>query len=640
MSGLYNFDGADTSPLPSPWSLPTGWHNLRRVSNQCANAAGSNDDAAMRRTDSTAQRSIFEYRSGTFDGGPALLDANGNGYICTFYTGTTVELYTVTGGPSYGRIGPDGAVTAAAGDIFELMIDGNDVVVLKNSVEVLRVTDTTYRTGLTPAAFVYEGSLRIDNHTDGATGQNITVGLTSETDSTLAISRLKSKAVGLATETDSVLAASRKKSKTVGLASETDSAFSVSVQRSGGTGIVVETDTAQSAASLKSKTVGLTTETDSTFSTTHVRSRVVGLTTETDSAFSVGKAKTRSVGLASESDSSTGVDVGGGLPTSYFTDFPLTENPINQGGMFKVGSVTGFYQDPRSTPGRCFASATSAGYDDCLAQLQNHAVPDNHRVTVTIYRDPLYTAGDSHEVGIYIRMTIGVGPGGIYVTAYEFLMSIDGSFQIIRWEGTSHDIDNFNFSIVVTGSGPGALVTGDVVAVQVIGEAFEVYKNGVLVATASDDVHATGNPGMGFFVRPTGNDPTKYNISTWMAEAASTMVPVGQAVETDSAFSVSRRKMRTAGLNSETDTAFSVSRFKNKAVGLTSESDSVLAATRVKARAVGLTSETDTVFSVSKRKAKLVGLVFEADGSFSVEGGQQSGGGGAGRRLGFGLGLR
>lgn len=568
-----------------------------------------------------------------------FLDSAGNGYLATCYTGTTVQLYKVTGGANYSQLGSDALVVFIAGDIAELAIVGNDIVFYKNSVETFRQTDTTFRTGLHPAIFEFDSGLRVDNHSDGASGQTVNLGLTSETDSVLVVTKRKLRTVGLNTETDSVLATTKKKSKAVGLATETDSVFSVSVVRPGQAGLPVETDSALSVSRLKRKAIGLITESDTAFTVSKVRSRVIGLTTEADSVLGIAKKKAKAVGLNTESDSAFSVSTSTPLVTSYFTNFPLTENPINQGGMFRVGDFTGFYKNPRSTPGKCFAADfVGAGFDDCIAHLINHAVPVNHRVTATIFRSVGYNPSDSHEVGLYLRMQIGVGAGSVYVRGYEFLFAAGGSFQIFRWEGTTHESENFT-ELTVTGAGPGTLANGDVISVQAIGSAFQVFKNGVQVATATDSTWTDGNPGMGFFVRAGDTTKENYCTTTWAAEGASTQVTVGLASETDTPFSTGKKKLRGIGLASEASSALACTHRKTKSIGLSLESDSALANRPLRLKAIGLSTETDSSFTLSKKKTKQVGLPFEVDSAFGVIGGEQvSGVATRIRRLGLGFG--
>ena len=205
------------------------------------------------------------------------------------------------------------------------------------------------------------------------------------------------------------------------------------------------------------------------------------------------------------------------LVSSFFADFSLTENPISQGGKFRTGGVTGFYKDPRSIGGKCYAASTvGADYDDCLGQLQNHGIGANQRASLTVFRQGGYTSGDTHEFALYLRLVIGAS----LVRGYECLMNEQDGFQIVRWEGISQGSDNFNTGISVSGSGPGHLVTGDVIVFEGIGSNFRVLKNAVEVASFTDSTWTTGNPGLGFFVRPTGNTPENFCISAWSAQAA------------------------------------------------------------------------------------------------------------------------
>ena len=171
----FDFSTAN-NPLPAPWGAGAGspaWANLRATGGECANAAGSDTDSMMRYSASSATRSIIEYRSGTFDGGPAFMDSAGNGYLATCFSGTTVELYRVVTGANYNKLGTDALVTFAAGDIAELAIVGNDIVFYKNTVEIFRQTDTTFRSGLSPSIFEFAGNLRVDNWSDGAAADTL-----------------------------------------------------------------------------------------------------------------------------------------------------------------------------------------------------------------------------------------------------------------------------------------------------------------------------------------------------------------------------------------------------------------------------------------------------------------------------------
>lgn len=205
--------------------------------------------------------------------------------------------------------------------------------------------------------------------------------------------------------------------------------------------------------------------------------------------------------------------------TSYDTQFPGTENPLSQASRWRVGGVTGFYKNPRTTPAKCFAANfVGAGFDDCLAHLQNHAIPSNHFSEFTISREDGYEAGDTHECSLYVRMSIGEE----FVRGYEVIFEAStGSIQVVLWKGISQEADNFDTGISVTGSSPGASQQGDVLRVVAVGDQFAVYKNSVQFASFSDDTWAQGNPGIGFFVRDTDTVPESYCISRFRAGAAS-----------------------------------------------------------------------------------------------------------------------
>lgn len=176
------------------------------------------------------------------------------------------------------------------------------------------------------------------------TGQTIEIGIATETDTALPITRQKTKEIGLATETDTALsitpikasslvpvglitetntaqAMTRAKVKTLGLTTETDTALSIARTKTKTIGLATETDTAQSISRAKTKAIGLTTETDSALSITRTKIKAIGLTTETDTALSIARKKTIALGLATETDIANPITVvqagGGGGGTAH-----------------------------------------------------------------------------------------------------------------------------------------------------------------------------------------------------------------------------------------------------------------------------------------------------------------------------------
>ena len=103
--------------------------------------------------------------------------------------------------------------------------------------------------------------------------------------------------------------------------------------------------------------------------------------------------------------------------------------------------------------------------------------------------------------------------------------------------------------------------------------------------------------------------------------AASGIIILGLALETDTAFAIGRSKSLAVGLASETDTAFAVARTKSRAVGLATEADSAFAIGRLKSLPIGLASEAASAFAVVRSKVRAIGLASETDSAFDVTGG-------------------
>lgn len=213
----------------------------------------------------------------------------------------------------------------------------------------------------------------------------------------------------------------------------------------------------------------------------------------------------------------------------YTTAFLGTENPISENGTWRNGSAAaGNYQDGRKQNGRCFGSGFSdpddpRGFVDNLMVLQGHSVSPEHRVDLTMYREPGYTPPSSHEVEILGCFVIGVGPGGIYARGYEILLTLSG-FQVVKWLGTSLGSDNFVFLPTpgnFPGNNTGDVFRGDFLLMRdgggnIIGREIRIYRNGILFNTTqdTDNPWLDGSMGAGFFIRP-GGTPENYCITNW-----------------------------------------------------------------------------------------------------------------------------
>lgn len=194
------------------------------------------------------------------------------------------------------------------------------------------------------------------------------------------------------------------------------------------------------------------------------------------------------------------MSAGGGSPTSYSTLFPGTENPISESGKWVCGGTTGLdWNNPRTTPGKCFASAIVSTVDDDIACLSTTFGP-NQFAQATAFRQVGYTAPDSHESEVLLRFKITAHSA----RGYEIVWTFDGAMAIVRWNGALNDFD-----VLFGPTNINAAVTGDVFRAEMNGATITVYKNGVSVGTVDDSTYTDGQPGVGFFPR-TGATPESY----------------------------------------------------------------------------------------------------------------------------------
>jgi hypothetical protein len=186
--------------------------------------------------------------------------------------------------------------------------------------------------------------------------------------------------------------------------------------------------------------------------------------------------------------------------TSYTTLFPLTEDPISEGGLWVCGgAVGGDWTNPETTPGRCFGSTIVSTTDDDIACLTTsfHA---NQYAQGTVFRQVGYTAPSSHESELLLRFAISSG----VARGYEVTWGFEGLVQIVRWNGSLGD-----FTVLNAGVDVGPAVTGDVLRAGMIGSDITVFLNDESIATANDSTWTDGQPGLGFFPR-TGATPEFY----------------------------------------------------------------------------------------------------------------------------------
>ena len=204
---------------------------------------------------------------------------------------------------------------------------------------------------------------------------------------------------------------------------------------------------------------------------------------------------------------------------TYTTAFPLTENPISEGGIWLTGKTTGLdWSDVSTTPGDARGQQTPDGptYNDSTAILTGSWNPTQTASAVVIAStDP---AAGTQEVELRLRSNISAHS----CTGYEIYYSVIPSnpyLYITKWLGP---VDSFSIVTGTTGSSV-AVKTGDVVLATASGNTITGYINGVQKIQLTDSSFPTGNPGIGFYISGAGGAPSsqsQYGFSSFTATGA------------------------------------------------------------------------------------------------------------------------
>lgn len=205
-------------------------------------------------------------------------------------------------------------------------------------------------------------------------------------------------------------------------------------------------------------------------------------------------------------------DIGAG---TYTTSFPLTENPISEGGNWTNGKTDGLdWCDVSTVPGLAFGTQTgvSGEYDDSTAILKGDWGP-NQTVTATVYTVNQTYSNVYEEVELRLRSSISANSNSGYEVLFRCRNDSSSYVEIVRWNGP---LGSFTSLAKATGSSYG-ISSGDVVKATVSGNVITAYKNDVQLLQASDNTYGTGNPGIGFWLRGTTGVNGDYGFTTFSA---------------------------------------------------------------------------------------------------------------------------
>jgi hypothetical protein len=198
---------------------------------------------------------------------------------------------------------------------------------------------------------------------------------------------------------------------------------------------------------------------------------------------------------------------GGTTGASYSTSFNLTENPISEGGRWRRANNR--WTNVQTVGGAAFGTnGVTNTYDDSYALLSGFG-PDQ-TIEAVVYRDTSLNPVSTHEVELLLRFSDDSGNA----RGYECLFDLYGGFAIMRWNGPQGDFSHTQ--LVQSGYLGRQLVTGDVLKATIVGNTITMYVNGMLLAKSIDSTFSHGQPGIGFFVRPTGS-PKLLGLTSYSA---------------------------------------------------------------------------------------------------------------------------
>ena len=195
---------------------------------------------------------------------------------------------------------------------------------------------------------------------------------------------------------------------------------------------------------------------------------------------------------------------------AYATQFPLTEDPILEGGhWFNTRAISIDWGNFSTTPGLAIGSKTNdtrIRYNDPTAVLTGSWGPDQSAEGTV----KAGSASGAAEVEMRLRTSLSAHRA----VGYEITRSVAGGGNgdyliIVRWNGALAD-----FTYLARRNGPQyAAKTGDVIKATIVGNLITAFKNGVIMDQVTDNTFAQGNPGMGINEGANGS----YGFSTFKA---------------------------------------------------------------------------------------------------------------------------
>lgn len=192
---------------------------------------------------------------------------------------------------------------------------------------------------------------------------------------------------------------------------------------------------------------------------------------------------------------------------SYSTNFPATENPLSQGGIWLNGGTNGIdATDVRTTPGLAFATQVphaAPPFDDSAACLSGYHPNQSAQATI---KNP-GNAANFREVELLLRKSITAHS----LPGYEIDITTNFGLSVVVANAVG------GFTVLASGiTGPNySTADGAVWFSSIVGTLITVICNGGTVTTydtSGDTIKiAQGSPGIGFYADTNSGTPTADN---------------------------------------------------------------------------------------------------------------------------------
>ena len=190
-----------------------------------------------------------------------------------------------------------------------------------------------------------------------------------------------------------------------------------------------------------------------------------------------------------------------GRHQSYSTIFPVTENPLSEGGKWIDGKVAGLdWTSVAASGGLVYGTESGTGkgdqaYDDSTTLLTGDWGPDQTVEARVRSVNPSETAFE--EVEIRLRSGLSAHTSTGYEVLFRCSKTPKAYASIVRWDGP---LGKFTYLTQKYGQQYGA-GDGDLIKATISGNVITGYINDVPVLSATDSTFSSGSPGIGFWLQ-------------------------------------------------------------------------------------------------------------------------------------------